>query len=70
MIRAQVFSSAWLARWSDESACLLLFAIDLSRRKVEILGVRSQTNRLWKEQIARNATGDAGFLTDKRYLNL
>jgi len=48
--------------------CLVLFAIDLSTRKVEILGVRSQPNRPWMEQMAHNLTCDEGLLAGKRYL--
>jgi putative transposase len=36
--------------------CMVLFAMDLATRKVEILGVRPQPNGLWMEQIARNIT--------------
>lgn len=35
--------------------CMILFAIDLSTRKVEILGVKSDPNGVWMEQVARNA---------------
>ncbi len=33
--------------------CMVLFAMDLSTRRVEILGARSQPNGSWMEQIAR-----------------
>jgi putative transposase len=46
----------------------VLFAIDLSTRKVEILGVRPQPNGPWMEQIARNLTCEESFLAGKRYL--
>ncbi len=48
--------------------CLVLFAIDLSTRKVEILGVRPQPNGAWMEQIARNLAGEGSFLAGNRYL--
>lgn len=48
--------------------CMVLFAIDLSTRKVEILGVRPQPNGPWMEQVARNLTCDDSFLAGKRYL--
>jgi putative transposase len=48
--------------------CMVLFAIDLSTRKVEILGVRPQPNGPWMEQIARNLTCEESFLAGKRYL--
>jgi putative transposase len=48
--------------------CLVLFAIELSTRRVEILGVRPQPDCRWMEQIARNATGEDGFLASKKYL--
>jgi len=48
--------------------CMVLFAIDLSTRKVEILGVRPQPNGPWMEQIARNLTCEDSFLAGKRYL--
>jgi putative transposase len=46
----------------------MLFAIELSTRKVEILGVHPQPNGLWTEQIARNVSGEGGFLAGKKYL--
>jgi putative transposase len=48
--------------------CLVLFAIELSTRKGEILGVRPQPNGPWMEQIARNLTCDDGFLAGKECL--
>jgi len=47
---------------------MVLFAIELSTRKVEILGIRPQPNGPWMEQIARNASGEGGFLAGKKYL--
>ena len=47
---------------------MVLFAIDVATRKVEILGVRSQPNGPWMEQIARNVSGEDGFLAGKKYL--
>jgi len=48
--------------------CLVLFAMDLATRKVEILGIRSQPNGPWMEQIARNLTCEGSFLAGKKYL--
>ncbi|MGE5293726.1 MAG: integrase core domain-containing protein [Solirubrobacterales bacterium] len=48
--------------------CMVLFAIELSTRKVEILGIRPQPNGPWMEQIARNVSGEGGFLANKKYL--
>ena len=48
--------------------CMVLFAIELSTRKVEILGIRPQPNGPWMEQIARNTSGEGGFLAGKKYL--
>jgi len=48
--------------------CMVLFAIDLSTRKVEILGIRPQPNGSWMEQIARNLTCEDSFLAGKKYL--
>ena len=48
--------------------CMVLFVIDLSTRKVEILGVRLQPNGPWMEQIARNVSSEGGFLAGKKYL--
>jgi hypothetical protein len=47
---------------------MVLFAMDLSTRRVEILGVRPKPNGPWMEQIARNLTWEDGFLAGKRYL--
>jgi hypothetical protein len=48
--------------------CMVLFAIELSTRKVEMFGINPQPNGLWMEQIARNVSGEGGFLTGKKYL--
>jgi hypothetical protein len=48
--------------------CMVLFAIDVATRKVEILGLHAQPNGPWMEQIARNVSGEGGFLTGKKYL--
>ena len=48
--------------------CMVLFAIDLSTRKVEVLSVRPQPNGPWIEHIARNITWDDSILSDKKYL--
>jgi putative transposase len=48
--------------------CMVLFAIELSTRKVEILGIHPQPNGSWMEQIARNVSGEGGFLAGKNYL--
>ena len=47
---------------------MVFFAIDVATRKVEILGVDAQPNGPWMEQIARNISGEGGFLTGKKYL--
>jgi putative transposase len=48
--------------------CMALFAIELSTRKVEILGIHPQPKGRWMEQIARNVSGEGGFLAGKKYL--
>jgi putative transposase len=48
--------------------CMVLFAIDVTTRKVEILGLHAQPNGSWMEQIARNVSGGGGFLAGKKYL--
>jgi len=47
---------------------MVLFALHVATRKVEILGVDAQPNGPWMEQIARNVSGDGGFLAGKKYL--
>ena len=47
---------------------MVLFAMNLSTRKVDILGIRPQPNDSWMEQIARNLTCDGSFLAGKKYL--
>jgi hypothetical protein len=47
---------------------MVFFAIDVATRKVEILGVDAQPNGPWMEQIARNISGEGGFLPGKKYL--
>ncbi len=46
----------------------MLCAIELSSRKVEILGIPPQSNGPWMEQIARNVSGEGGFLVRKKHL--
>jgi hypothetical protein len=49
--------------------CMIFFAIELSSRKVEILGVKPDPDGQWMMQIARNITDyESGFLKDKKYL--
>jgi len=48
--------------------CMVLFVIDVATRKVEILGLHAQPNGPWMEQIARNVSGEGGFLAGKKYL--
>jgi len=48
---------------------MVLCAIDLSTRRVEILGVKSDPNSVWMEQVVRNATdSEDGIFTGKGYL--
>ena len=47
---------------------MVFFALHVATRKVEILGVDVQPNGPWMEQIARNASGEGGFLAGKKYL--
>jgi transposase InsO family protein len=48
---------------------LVLFFIDLSTRKVEIVGIASTANGLWMSQIGRRVTDAVdGILNGKRYL--
>jgi hypothetical protein len=49
--------------------CMVLFAIDLSTRKVEILGVKSNPDGIWMNQVARNIVDfQEGFLKEKKFL--
>ena len=48
--------------------CMVLFAMHLSTRRVSILGVRSDPNGPWMEQVARNLTWEDNFLSGKNYL--
>lgn len=47
---------------------MVFFALQVATRKVEILGVDAQSDGLWMEQIARNISGEGGFLAGKKYL--
>jgi len=47
---------------------MVFFAIHVATRKVEILGVDAQPDGPWMEQIARNVSGEGGFLAGKKYL--
>src|SRR4051794_18147772 len=48
---------------------MVLFLIDLSKRRVEVAGISAVANGLWMNQITRNLTDSVdGLLTGKRYL--
>ena len=48
---------------------MVLFFIELSTRKVQLVGIASTANGLWMSQIARNLTdAEQGILTGERYL--
>ena len=48
---------------------MVLFFLELSTRRVEVVGISNVANGLWMSQIARNLTDlDDGLLTGKRYL--
>ena len=48
--------------------CMVLFAIDVATRKVEILGLHAQPNGPWMEQLARNVSAEGSFLAGKKSL--
>ncbi len=49
--------------------CMVLFAMELSTRKVEIIGINQNPHGQWMEQIARNMTAfDNGLFENKKYL--
>ena len=55
--------------WNGLVRYMVLFAIDLCTRKVEIAGIVPQADGAWTEQMARNLTDPIdGFLNDKKYL--
>ena len=47
---------------------LLLFAIKLSTRKVELLGIGPQPDGRWMARIARNLSNGEGLLAGHRFL--
>jgi transposase InsO family protein len=48
---------------------VVLFFIELSKRRVEIAGIASEANGLWMSQIGRNVSdAESGILLGKRYL--
>jgi hypothetical protein len=48
---------------------VVLFVMELSTRKVEVVGIGPVPNGLWMKQIARNLTdGEDGIVNRKRYL--
>ena len=48
--------------------CMVFFALHVATRRVEILGIDAQPDGPWMEQIARNVSGEGGFLAGKKYL--
>jgi putative transposase len=47
---------------------MVLFALHIATRKMEILGIDAQPTGPWMEQIARNISGEGSFLAGKKYL--
>ena len=62
--------AATIEVWTRNGASLCRpFLMELSTRRVEIVGIASRANGLWMTQIARNLTdGVDGFFKGKRYL--
>ena len=49
--------------------CMVLFVIDISTRKVNIAGIKTDPDSKWTDQIARNLVDcEEGFLKDKTHL--
>jgi putative transposase len=48
--------------------CYVLFAIKLSTRQVEMLGIRPQPDGKWMAQVARNMANEEGLLAGHRFL--
>ena len=68
MVACDFFSVELLTR-NGLIRCMVLFAIELSTRKVEILGIKPDPNGIWMEQVSRNATDfEKGILKGKKYL--
>ena len=70
IVAADFFTvEVWTARGLKRF--LVLFFIDLSTRRVEIVGIASNANGLWMSQIAREVSDAVdGILNGKRYLCL
>ena len=68
IVAADFFTvEVWTARGLKRF--LVLFFIDLSTRRVEIVGIASHANELWMSQIAREVSDAVdGILNGKRYL--
>ena len=68
MVAADLFTiEAWTRR--GRQRLIVLFLIELATRKVEIAGIASIANGLWRSQIGRNLTDAVdGILQGKRYL--
>jgi len=68
IVAADFFTvEVWTARGLKRF--LVLFFIDLSTRRVEIVGIASRAKGLWMSQIARQVTDTVdGILNGKRYL--
>ena len=68
MVAADLFTiEAWTRR--GRQRFIGLFLLELSTRKVEIAGIASIANGLWRSQIGRNLTDAVeGILQGKRYL--
>ncbi len=55
--------------WRGLARYMVLFAVELSSRKVEIAGIIPQADGQWMKQMGRNLSDPMdGFLTGKRYL--
>jgi len=55
--------------WRGLMRCMVLFAVELRSRKVEIAGIIPQANGQWMKQMGRNLSDPmSGFLRGKRYV--
>lgn len=63
------FFTVEIHTWRGLARYMVLFAVELSSRKVEIAGIIPQADGRWMKQMSRNLTDPMdGFLTGKRYL--
>src|SRR6516164_6405570 len=62
------FFTVEVLSWRGLVTYYVLFFIHLESRRVSLAGITRHPDQRWMQQMARNATGEEGFLEQRRYV--